>query len=92
MHIVSAGGSAGWQVALREVAYKGDVELKGNSALDTVTQVFWSEKAGDTVRYVVFSSTSLSWRNDLLQLASCLLWLCWRHDYVSDCGGVICGH
>ncbi|KAF2844852.1 hypothetical protein T440DRAFT_502829 [Plenodomus tracheiphilus IPT5] len=48
LHIQSAGGSAGWQVAVREVGYTGDVVLKGDSSLDVITQVFWSERAGET--------------------------------------------
>ena len=34
---------------MREVTYEGDVVLRGNSELDTYTQVFWSENAGNTV-------------------------------------------
>lgn len=49
VHIQSNGGSAGWQVAVREITYQGDVNLRGNSALDTFTQIFWSENAGNTV-------------------------------------------
>ncbi|CAN9319320.1 hypothetical protein AA0118_g3499 [Alternaria tenuissima] len=48
VHIESAGASSGWQVAVRQVDYVGDVNLKGNSGLDTYTQVFWSENAGNT--------------------------------------------
>lgn len=48
VHIQSAGASAGWQVALKQVDYVGDVALKGNSELNTFTQVFWSENAKDT--------------------------------------------
>jgi hypothetical protein len=50
VHIQSSGASAGWQVAVREIDYIGDVNLRGNSELDTYTQVFWSENAGNTVR------------------------------------------
>ena len=49
VHVQSSGASAGWQVAVRGVTYEGDVVLKGDSGLDTYTQVFWSDKAGDTV-------------------------------------------
>lgn len=49
VHIQSSGGSSGWQVAIREITYEGDVNLRGNSQLDTFTQVFWSENAGNTV-------------------------------------------
>ncbi|KAF1828455.1 hypothetical protein BDW02DRAFT_643440 [Decorospora gaudefroyi] len=48
VHIQSSGGSSGWQVAVREITYVGDVNLRGNSELDTYTQVFWSENAGNT--------------------------------------------
>ncbi|USP77458.1 hypothetical protein yc1106_04732 [Curvularia clavata] len=48
VHIQSAGASAGWQVAVRQVDYVGDVVLKGNSELNTFTSIFWSESAGDT--------------------------------------------
>ncbi|EOA83645.1 hypothetical protein ACJQWK_00393 [Exserohilum turcicum] len=48
VHIQSSGASPGWQVAVRQAEYVGDVVLKGNSGLDTYTQVFWSENAGDT--------------------------------------------
>jgi hypothetical protein len=50
VHIQSSGASSGWQVAVREIDYIGDVNLRGNSELDTYTQVFWSENAGNTVR------------------------------------------
>lgn len=50
IHIQSSGGSAGWQVALSQITYEGNVVLRGNSQLDTYTQVFWSENAGNTVR------------------------------------------
>lgn len=49
VHIQSTGGSPGWQVAIKEITYEGDVNLRGNSQLDTFTQVFWSENAGSTV-------------------------------------------
>jgi hypothetical protein len=49
VHIQSTGGSEGWQAAIREITYEGDVNLRGNSELDTFTQVFWSENAGNTV-------------------------------------------
>lgn len=52
VHIQSAGASAGWQVALRQVDYVGDVNLKGNSELNTFTSVFWSENASNTVSLV----------------------------------------
>ncbi|KAF2864754.1 hypothetical protein BDV95DRAFT_508581 [Massariosphaeria phaeospora] len=48
IHLQSTGGSQGWQVAVREVAYEGNVVLKAGSQLDAITQVFWSEKASDT--------------------------------------------
>ncbi|KAI8942230.1 hypothetical protein NX059_000313 [Plenodomus lindquistii] len=48
LHIQSTGATPGWQVAVQEVEYKGDVALSGKSSLDTITQVFWSERAGDT--------------------------------------------
>jgi hypothetical protein len=50
VHIQSIGASPGWQVAVREITYEGDVVLRGKSGLDTFTQVFWSENAGNTVR------------------------------------------
>lgn len=53
VHIESAGASSGWQVAVRQVDYVGDVNLKGNSGLDTYTQVFWSENAGNTVSLLI---------------------------------------
>jgi hypothetical protein len=52
IHIQSSGASAGWQVAVRDVAYTVDVALKPGSQLDTITQAFWSEKAADTVSYL----------------------------------------
>ncbi|KAF1847303.1 uncharacterized protein K460DRAFT_352458 [Cucurbitaria berberidis CBS 394.84] len=48
VHIQSTGGSQGWQVAVKEITYEGNVVLKGASELDTFTQVFWSENAGNT--------------------------------------------
>jgi hypothetical protein len=56
VHIQSAGGSAGWQVAVSQITYEGDVNLKGNSQLDTFTQIFWSENAGNTVSQLVDST------------------------------------
>ena len=53
VHVQSTGASSGWQVAVRGVTYEGDVVLKGSSGLDTYTQVFWSDKAGDTVSVFV---------------------------------------
>lgn len=49
VHIQSSGGSQGWQVAVKEITYEGNVVLRGASELDTYTQVFWSENAGNTV-------------------------------------------
>jgi hypothetical protein len=49
VHVQSSGGSPGWQVAVKEITYEGDVNLRGNSELDTFTQIFWSENAGNTV-------------------------------------------
>ena len=60
VHIQSSGASAGWQVAVREIDYIGDVNLRGNSELDTFTQVFWSENAGNTVCFLLFYSFSFS--------------------------------
>jgi hypothetical protein len=54
VHVQSAGGSEGWQVAVNQITYQGDVNLKGNSELDTYTQIFWSENAGNTVRYLPY--------------------------------------
>jgi hypothetical protein len=49
VHIQSSGGSSGWQVAVSQITYEGDVNLKGNSQLDTFTQIFWSDNAANTV-------------------------------------------
>lgn len=49
LHIQSTGATQGWQVAVREVAYQGNVQLTSGSQLDTVTQAYWSENAADTV-------------------------------------------
>lgn len=49
LHIQSSGGSQGWQVAVKEVTYQGNVQLSSGSQLDTITQAYWSEHAGDTV-------------------------------------------
>ncbi|KAF2106908.1 hypothetical protein BDV96DRAFT_590193 [Lophiotrema nucula] len=51
VHIQSTGGSSGWQVAVKEVVYAGNVNLKPGTQLDTFTQVYWSEKAGDTTTF-----------------------------------------
>ncbi|KAF2478225.1 uncharacterized protein BDR25DRAFT_276064 [Lindgomyces ingoldianus] len=48
IHLQAAQAPSGWQVAVRDVAYSGDVMLKPNSQLDYFTQVYWSEKADDT--------------------------------------------
>jgi hypothetical protein len=50
VHITSTGGTPGWQVAVSQITYEGNVNLRGRSELDTYTQVFWSESAGSTVR------------------------------------------
>ena len=50
IHVQSAGGSTGWQVAVQAVTYSGDLSLKPGSQLDTYTQIFWSDKAAETVR------------------------------------------
>lgn len=49
IHLQAQGGSPGWQVAIREVEYKGTVNLKPGTTLDTISQVFWSENAKATV-------------------------------------------
>ncbi|KAH8719302.1 hypothetical protein GQ44DRAFT_742004 [Phaeosphaeriaceae sp. PMI808] len=48
VHLQTGGGSDGWQAAVREITYEGDVNLRGNSRLDTYTTVFWSENAANT--------------------------------------------
>ncbi|KAF1968458.1 hypothetical protein BU23DRAFT_583263 [Bimuria novae-zelandiae CBS 107.79] len=48
LHIQSSGASQGWQVAVKEVTYQGNVQLSSGSQLDTITQAFWSEHAADT--------------------------------------------
>jgi len=48
IHVQSTGGSQGWQVAVKEVAYSGELTLKPGSQLDTYTQIYWSEKATET--------------------------------------------
>ena len=48
IHVSSSGGSAGWQVAVREITYEGNVDLRGNSQLNTYTTVFWSDNAANT--------------------------------------------
>lgn len=49
IHVQSAGGSQGWQVAVQAVSYSGDLTLKPGTQLDAFTQIFWSDKAADTV-------------------------------------------
>lgn len=51
VHLQSQGGSQGWQVAVKEVEYKGHVRLRPGSRLDTLTTIFWSEKASATVSF-----------------------------------------
>lgn len=50
LHIQSSGGSPGWQVAVSQITYEGDIYLKGNTQLDTYTDIFWSNNATNTVR------------------------------------------
>lgn len=50
LHIQGTGASQGWQVAVKDVAYRGNVHLAMGSQLDTFTQAFWSDHAADTVR------------------------------------------
>jgi hypothetical protein len=49
VHIQSSGGTPGWQVAVSQITYEGDVNLRGHSELDTFTQIFWSDNAANTV-------------------------------------------
>lgn len=49
LHIQSSGGSQGWQVAVKEVTYEGNVKLSSGTQLDTITSAYWSENAADTV-------------------------------------------
>jgi hypothetical protein len=49
IHLQAQGGSAGWQVAIKEVEYKGTVNLKPGTTLDTTSQIFWSQDASKTV-------------------------------------------
>lgn len=49
IHIQSTGASQGWQAAVKEVEYQGNVALAPSSQLDTITQTFWSDHAADTV-------------------------------------------
>jgi hypothetical protein len=49
VHIQSSGGTPGWQVAVSQITYEGNVNLRGNSELDTFTQIFWSDNAANTV-------------------------------------------
>lgn len=55
VHLQSSGGTAGWQVAIKDVEYKGHLKLKPGTTLDTFTTVFWSEKAAQTVRSLLFA-------------------------------------
>ncbi|KAF2181107.1 hypothetical protein K469DRAFT_590376 [Zopfia rhizophila CBS 207.26] len=48
IHLQGSGASSGWQVAIKEVTYKGDVRLKPGTQLDYFTQIFWSDRAADT--------------------------------------------
>ncbi|KAF2248174.1 hypothetical protein BU26DRAFT_429037 [Trematosphaeria pertusa] len=48
IHIQSTGASQGWQAAVKEVEYQGNVALAPSSQLDTITQTFWSDHAADT--------------------------------------------
>jgi hypothetical protein len=64
VHIQSAGGSPGWQVAVSQITYEGDVNLRGNSELDTFTQIFWSDNAANTVSllpYILRDCDILTW-------------------------------
>jgi hypothetical protein len=52
IHVQSSGGSAGWQVGVQAVTYSGDLTLKPGTQLDTYTQIFWSDKAAETVSQI----------------------------------------
>jgi hypothetical protein len=58
IHLQAQGGSSGWQVAIKDVEYKGSVNLKPGSTLDTTSQVFWSEAAAKTVSTTLYSRTT----------------------------------
>lgn len=65
VHVQSSGGTPGWQVAVREITYEGDVNLRGSSELDTFTTIFWSENAKNTVSHKIcsihiYSSSNIS--------------------------------
>lgn len=49
IHVSLGGGSAGWQVGLREVTIRGDAFLKTGTSLKTITTSFWSQDAAKTV-------------------------------------------
>ncbi|KAF2278001.1 uncharacterized protein EI97DRAFT_374387 [Westerdykella ornata] len=48
IHLQAKGASEGWQVAIKEIEYKGTLSLKPGSSLDTYSQVFWSDNAAKT--------------------------------------------
>lgn len=62
LHVIAQGGSPGWQVAVREVTYSGNVYMRGDSEIQTLTTVYWSENAAKTVR----SSAYLTIENTIL--------------------------
>lgn len=70
LHIQSSGGSQGWQVAVKEVVYQGNVQLSSGSQLDTITQAYWSEHAADTVSNTLHRDTE---RKRLLTMEQSIL-------------------
>jgi hypothetical protein len=59
IHVQSTGGSAGWQVGVQAVTYSGDLTLKPGTQLDAYTQIFWSDKAAETVSQTSFPCVEL---------------------------------
>ncbi|KAF2015256.1 hypothetical protein BU24DRAFT_461512 [Aaosphaeria arxii CBS 175.79] len=48
LHANVNGASQGWQFAIKEVTYRGDLTLKSGSQLDTLTSVYFSQEADRT--------------------------------------------
>jgi len=57
VHIQTAGGTEGWQYALKSTELKGSVSLDAGATLTVFTSVYFSENAGNTVSTISRSTS-----------------------------------
>ncbi|KAF2270324.1 hypothetical protein CC78DRAFT_508107 [Lojkania enalia] len=84
IHIQASGGSQGWQFAIKEIEWRGNVQLKPGTQLDTITQVFFSEKAADTTTFTTHLTCAGPEIKDYITLRSSTNDLTWSKCIGSD--------